>query len=169
MKTFINTSVALGMLFAEPAMTYPTASAGALAMHRLIPTNTQRRSRRFRRRPPTPCLTRLTRRRASAVTPTIAPDTAASTRVATRSKASRDEATGRRARPGRSHELRFDGSLTGPLEPAARARASREVAASGAVLRKRGSVIDQSAERADDALPPAARYPSPRSFRSRAQ
>ena len=37
MKTFINTSVVLGMLFAEPAMTYPTASAGALAMHRAHP------------------------------------------------------------------------------------------------------------------------------------
>jgi hypothetical protein len=37
MKTFLNTSVALGILFAEPAMTYPTASTGALAMHRAHP------------------------------------------------------------------------------------------------------------------------------------
>jgi hypothetical protein len=37
MKTFLNTSVALGILLAGPAMTYPTASAGALAMHRAHP------------------------------------------------------------------------------------------------------------------------------------
>jgi hypothetical protein len=37
MKTFLNSSLALGILLAAPVMTYPAASANARTMHRAHP------------------------------------------------------------------------------------------------------------------------------------